>query len=113
MPKTIESPKISRREGGQYLRLRLATRNLLDHIGIPSNPGFLDHNIVSDFRERLNLKAFRYSNNNGLKYLKGDLIKTINEAGGKIDDSASVESLVAALEKLVATEIADGEQEED
>ena len=48
-----------------------------------------------------------------MKYLRGVLIKTIKEAGGRIDDSADVDLLVRTLEKLVATEISDSNQEEN
>lgn len=38
-----------------YLELRRAARQALRGLGIPSNPGFTDHNIISSLREKRNL----------------------------------------------------------
>ena len=85
----------------------------MDHIDIPGNTSSSDHYIVNAFRKRLNLSPLEYSQESGMKYLRGVLIKTIKEAGGRIDDSADVDLLVRTLEKLVATEISDSNQEEN
>lgn len=98
-------------EMGGWLRLRHAACDLLEEIDVLDNTN-LDCNIVNAFRRRLNLSPIKYSERNGLQYLKLELIKTISEAGGKIDTSADIDLLMQTLEKLVATEISESGQED-
>jgi hypothetical protein len=108
----IDQPK--RGEPGEWLKLRHAAIDLLVQIGVPADaPRSTDNFLINAFRTRLNLAKLKYSDERGLNYLKDGLVKTIRDAGGKVDEAADVYAIAQVLEKLVATEVVNGVQKED
>lgn len=72
------------RKEGSYLVLRQETRRLLSDVGVPNNLGFLDQNIVSGIRQKVDLPPLEdwdESSDNSYELFRDGLIQTLQEAG--------------------------------
>jgi len=88
-----------------YLILRQRTRQLLSDVGIPSNPGFLDHDIVSGIRQKAGLppvKGWNERSENSYELFRGGLIQTLQEAGVELaEEDITVKDIIRELRALL------------
>ena len=90
-----------------YLVLRQETRQLLSDVDIPSNPGFLDHDIVSAIRENAGLPPvddWDEMSNDSYDFFRDGLIQTLQEKGVEIqlvEGQAETMDIVRKLRALL------------